>query len=384
MKRKSNSQPFHLTIYSDGALPVITQELTSMSTGITYVRFKIGNNNWTSWHDVEALIDSKISSFIPDNGSLTDTYGTTVDIDTVNTVGIWYGASSSSYTFNNLPWINTDSSHPFKMFVFKNGTIYTQVLIDMTTGVIYTRWKSGANGTFNSWHSSDRRYIGATLSRKYYAFGDSTTFGQKAGQASSAGADTYNYPRRVGAYLNMPYDNQGVPGQGIRKDWQTINDTIDNLDMSDADLITVAWAYNDTNSTINMGTYTDTDTTTAIGYYYTIMNKLQTKCPNATIILITGFGGTTTASMFESNYTFLDGTHKIADYYNELEKMANSHGWCCINQAKGCWVNDTNRATLIGNYGSGGSDHIHPTHEGYRHYSNFLCGKISAIYANYV
>ena len=59
----------------------------------------------------------------------------------------------------------------------------------------------------------------------------------------------------------------------------------------------------------------------------------------------------------------------------ELEKMANIHGWPCVNQAKGCCFNEFNAPYVFG-------DQAHPTDEGYALYGNSLANRIAAFYAN--
>ena len=212
-------------------------------------------------------------------------------------------------------------------------------------------------------------------SAKYFAFGDSTTYGQIT---TVGGQSPYNYPACVGRMLNMTVFNKGIGGQGLLKDWDTIQqDYITDLDMIGAKLITVGWAYNDSSEYANLdfGTYTDINETTVIGKYFTIMKQFQQKCPDAQIVLITGYGSTSVGNQFTAKYTFQDGQHTVKEFYDELEKMCHLHGWCCINQSKGTWVNEFNWTEMIG-------DNIHPKREKYLKYGNYIAGRISAIYSN--
>ena len=220
----------------------------------------------------------------------------------------------------------------------------------------------------------------------YYAFGDSTTRGQ-IGKNWQSGVEYSDkgYPNCISKLLDLNLVNKAVGGQGLLKDWDTINTSIDDLSMSDAKLITIGWAYNDSYGSYIMGTYTDTTTDTVIGRYYTIMKKLQTKCPTAQLVLITGFGfaggsyenhiKATFNSQFTYQYSFSDGKHTVKELYDELEKMANLHGWPCINQSKGCCFNEFNASTLIG-------DNIHPTDEGYGVYGNSIANRVISYYVN--
>ena len=318
--------------------------------------FDYTTKTWTEWEDVGIS-----KNVIIHNGP----QGTTVDFDKYVENGIFY-----------FPRPNTNIHAPIDntagiMTVLYNNSVITQTFVDIFTSVVYTRYR--LDGEWTKWYNSGNRKSGA----KYYAFGDSTTYGQIA---NVGGQSPYNYPECVGRLLNMEVSNKGVGGQGLLKDWDTIQtDYIEALDMSDAELITVGWAYNDNSeyASINMGSYTDTTEETVIGKYFTIMKQFQKKCPNAMVILITGYGLTLVGSQFTGSYTFLDGQHTVKEFYDELEKMCHLHGWPCINQAKGTWVNEYNWTTMIG-------DNIHPTKEAYRNYANFIVGKISSIFSNVI
>lgn len=256
----------------------------------------------------------------------------------------------------------------------------------------------------------------------YYSFGDSTTKGRIGTWGGAVSNSTKVYPNAVAAMLHMTLKNQAVAGQGLIGDWgrakadKGIIEMIADLDMGDASLITVGWAYNDNyaygvyNNPADMGSYTDATTvdvtdkeavkalisynsngnpksygTTVIGYYYTIMKLLQTKCPNAQIVLVTGYGypggdsaqqiNATLTEQFSHTYTFKDGVHTVKELYDELEKMANLHGWCCVNQSNGCAFNEFNASVMFG-------DFIHPNENGYAAYSNNLAPRIAAFYGN--
>lgn len=318
--------------------------------------FDYTTKTWTDWEDVGIS-----KNVIINNGP----QGSNVDFDEYVENGIFYFPRPN--TNIHAPIDNTAGT----MIVLYNNSVITQTFVDIFTSVVYTRYR--LDGEWTKWYNSGNRKSGA----KYYAFGDSTTYGQIA---NVGGQSPYNYPACVGRLLNMEVSNKGVGGQGLLKDWDTIQtDYIEALDMSDAELITVGWAYNDNSeyASINMGSYTDTTEETVIGKYFTIMKQFQKKCPNAMVILITGYGLTLVGSQFTGSYTFLDGQHTVKEFYDELEKMCHLHGWPCINQAKGTWVNEYNWTTMIG-------DNIHPTKEAYRNYANFIVGKISSIFSNVI
>lgn len=239
-----------------------------------------------------------------------------------------------------------------------------------------------SSGAYQAW----KNLSGRSNDCKIVAYGDSTTYGEYPGGGSTRNGN--RWIRNLADYLEATHVNYGARGQGLVKDWGTIISSIESEDLSDANLIIAAWAYNDANEYVtqglSMGSATDTDPdTSVVGKYYDVLKRLQNKNPNATVILMTGYGYSTNGSgQFTRNLTFADGSHTIKEFYDTLESMCHLRGFSCINQAKGCWVNDLTWSSLVGNTSSGGTDNIHPTSNGYKKYSDYVVAKVSAIYAN--
>lgn len=251
----------------------------------------------------------------------------------------------------------------------------------------------------NTW--SDWAYVRLTKRNhgaKYYAFGDSITWGYSS-DASHA-QSPWNYPFIVGDLIGVDVHNAAVPGQGLIKNWTsaqdvsaiipTINDMISNGDFDNTVLITVGWAYNDASlySTLDFGNPSDpvpestTGITTVLGYYCKILDVLQKAAPSAAVMLVTGYGSPTAvndratcAQQFTNSIAFRDVTKTYKQFYDALEEMANYHGYYCINQANGTVINKANCTTIIG-------DNIHPTYDNYRIYGNFLASRIAAAFQN--
>lgn len=328
-------------------------------TGGSYVRWVRSSSYWSDWVGSDG-VGLFFKGFITNTSVLADG-----DLNSLVEMGLYYLPSPN--TILNVP---NGVVNPYYIWVFISGSVVTQFMENMNTGVHYVRYKVG-DKDWTTWKSSDKH----DNSAKYFAFGDSTTYGQIA---TVGGQSPYNYPACVGRMLNMVVTNKAIGGQGLLKDWDTIQqDYITDLDMTGAKLITVGWAYNDSSqyTTLNFGTYTDVDETTVIGKYFTIMKQFQQKCPDAQVILITGYGSTSVGNQFTAKYTFQDGQHTVKEFYDELEKMCNLHGWCCVNQSKGTWVNEFNWADMIG-------DNIHPKKETYLRYGNYMAGRISSFYGN--
>lgn len=362
--------PFLLEVIVEGG--VIIQKLTGFSYNQKAIRYLV-NNVWGEWASTQSFITVSESSAESRYNNLAE------------------NLPANGFFYINTTWFTDMESLGNKvgyLFTFASkltdSQFELQVFYPATQGNVSCRTRM--SGSWTNWRSvaqSEGDYHDANA--KYFAFGDSTTYGQIGG---GGGQSPFNYPACVGQILNMVVDNRGVTNQGLIKDWDTIHTNfINNLDMTGAKLITVGWAYNDgaEYSSINFGAYDDTGDTTFIGKYFTIMKEFQQKCPDAKIVLVTGYGysnGTinpvtkpTLVDQFTHKYTFADGQKSVKEVYDELEKMCYAHGWSCVNQAKGTVFNQWNASLLIG-------DQIHPTSAGYLRYGNHLGARIASLYAN--
>lgn len=285
------------------------------------------------------------------------------DFNAIVEDGIYY-----AYTPNTH--VNSPDGGAGLLTVTTQSSVVTQEWVNILDGRRSVRYS--ISGTWQSWKAGD----GKDHSAVYYAFGDSTTYGQVAVTGEQS---PYNYPACVGRELGLVVKNMGVGGQGLIKDWDFIHtEYLEGLDMSDAALVSVGWGYNtgeDITKTLNFGSYTDTAPDTFIGKYYTILKEFQEKCPKAQVVLITGYGMLNEHHQFRAGYTFCDGMKSMREIYNTLEEMCTYNGWCCINQAKGTWVTKINWSEYIG-------DGVHPTTEGYFRYGGFIAAKMKAIYSN--
>lgn len=334
---------------------------------ITTRRCTLNTDVWTEWYKI---VDYDNYQYIIRSKSLATDFTSSANWDNVKTLGTYYVATPNSY-------INAPEYTAGILYVIVSGSIVIQHFITVS-GNHYVRH---FNSTWKSW-----KVINSPHNRnaKYYAFGDSVVKGSIGGNTSETSNN--NYPASIGKLLGIQVINKAVGGQGLITDWNYIHDNyIDDevLDMSDANLITVGWAYNDSSSypNMNFGSYTDTSDDTFIGKYYTIMKEFQQKCPTAQVILITGYGSpsavdghATLSNQFTHQYTFADRNISTGDMYDELEKMANLNGWPCVNQHKGCAFNKF-KTDLIG-------DNIHPTDEGYIAYSNVIAARVAQLYCN--
>ena len=348
-----------ITFRFDDSTTIKMQYLLSFTEGI-WTRYYI--SSWTAWTKVDT--PNALENF----GKLSNN----TDLDTLHSNAIY--ALGSERTYANCPIRESGW-----LFILKfQEDVTTQIAISLSGQEIYIRYY-----LIDHWVSwfSQTRY---DPSAHYYAFGDSIVWGQTDGGVQSI----YNYPAQVGVALQMITHNYATPGQGLLKDWNGIHTNfIENLDMTNAKLVTLGWAYNDVQlySTTPFGNVNSTDSTSFIGKYYTIMKEFQQKCPTAKIVLITGYGHPngivnpvtkpTLEDQFTHVYTFSDTSKTVGEIYNTLKEMCNSHGWSCINQREGTTLNQFNASTLF-------TDQIHLTDDGYYVYGQYISAQMRSMYAN--
>ena len=332
---------------------VITQDWVNIACGTRSVRY-CQDGEWRDWmnHLPDTIMQNRKSM------------AADADFNDIVEDGIYYAYYPNTH-------VNSPDGGAGLLTVTTQGSVITQDWVNIADGTRSVRYRH--NGTWYAWNAGNLRDSKAV----YYAFGDSTTYGE----LDVGGQSAYNYPACVGKALEMVVKNKGVPGQSLIVDWDKIHvDFIDGLDMSDAALISVGWAYNTPESEtmkMHFGAATDTTPDTFVGKYYTIMREFQEKCPQAQVVLITGFGAAGNYAQFTSGFTFKEGVKSIQTMYNTLEEMCHLNGWNCINQAKGTWINKLNKSTYIGE-----GDGTHPNDAGYIRYGGFIAAKMKAIYSN--
>ena len=348
-----------ITFRFDNSTTIKMQYILSFTEGI-WTRYYI--SSWTAWSKIDT--PNAIENF--------ERLANDTDLNSITTDSIY--SLGSERTYYNSPI--TESGWLFTL-VFQSN-VFTQIAMSLNGQEIYIRYYLIDHWV--NWFSQSRH----NAQNHYYAFGDSIVWGQTTDGAQSP----YNYPAQVGLALQMRTHNYAERGQGLLKDWTAIHTNyINGLDMSNAKLITIGWAYNDQQlySSIPFGNANSTDSTTLIGHYYTIMKEFQQKCPLAKIVLITGYGypnGTinpvtkpTLTDQFTHEYTFSDGNKSVATMYDTLEEMCNKNGWSCINQHKGTTLNQFNANTVF-------LDQIHLVNDGYYLYGQYISGQMTSMYGN--
>jgi len=375
-----------------GDTDFLVQMCISYTTGRILIRNKY-SSTWSEW-GVPVAFDNVMVV----KGSLASSN----DVDDITGNAI-YGVQASSNYPANYPMKNSPG-------VLLSSKIYGISGYGVQFGIPYNfdvnsdpyRYQNGlyARRLYNSewmdwafYKLTPRNHAG-----KYFAFGDSTTWGYSSD--NNHAQSPWNYPAIVGDLIGCEVHNVADPGQGLIKNWNTatssdaaiiptIESMVENGDFDDTVLITVGWAYNDGSyySSLNFGSPTDpipasnTGITTFLGYYARILAVLQEAAPGAMVMLVTGYGtpwdneGHKGDILFSYEYTFADGQKSTKEMYDALEQMANYYGFYCVNQAKGGVINRISANYIIG-------DNIHPSYDTYRIYGNFVASRIASAFQN--
>ena len=366
------------------------------SSGEIYVR-RHNANGWSSWIK-SSCIQSEKDEFLTNKGTLSSS-GDADDISANAFYSVPTNANPDNYPLGDAAGLilNTklyNSSDYKQQIAFPYFVNSNTIAARHNYGIFAREYYSSSWRNWKYFKLTARNYSG-----KYYAFGDSTTWGYSSDYDHAQ--SPWNYPAIVGDLIGVDVHNLADPAQGLIKDWNvgttgnfaiipTINQMIEDGDFDDTVLITVGWAYNDGSyyGSLNFGAPTDPvpesteGITTYLGYYSKILDILQKAAPKATVILVTGYGSpdavegrATCRRQFTNQITFLDGKKTYKEIYDAMEEMANLNGYCCVNQAKGCVINKANASTIIG-------DNIHPTYVNYRIYGNNLSSRIVSYFQN--
>ena len=338
-----NSQLYHILYLENGALYARWVHKTSDTAG--------------AWHPVYTDISEVIAY----------RYKDVETSDLLNTIG-YYNINSSWYTDlqsifgNNLVCT---------MIVFGHSTNKKIQLLCTEDGCMYLRGVT-SGGTADPWKVIHQNFP-YIKDGKYIAFGDSRCYGLLA---SLGGQSAYRYPKFIADAKSMAYQNEAISGSGLFADdtHDAALTTIQNTDISDATLITIEYGVNDWEHPI--GLYTDTNDTTFCGKLYRVIKYITETNPNATLIVI-GSANTAEgvqASSWGYGYTTPSGWSLGALIDEEAKLCAKYH--VPFISGYDDPFNDFNISSLM-------PDDIHFADQGYLMRSQYLLGKINALYASH-
>lgn len=218
--------------------------------------------------------------------------------------------------------------------------------------------------------------INKTASKIYYAFGDSMTYGSLTDGDGShlIGRSTIRYPEYYAYSHNMRCFNKGIPGEGYlaRASNQRCLETLQNNDITNADLITLAFGLNDhTNDRTRLGTLEANNISTILGQLKLSIEYIYSQNPSCKVIVI---GTTTRLGEYAEpilQYGDTDSDFNTQGLNIALETFCKKYGIAFIsNDMNG--INEFNTSLRC--------DKTHYTEEGYRVWSIYLSAQINALY----
>lgn len=223
-----------LVVYHSGAY---IMQIFTRNIGQSAVRTYSGG----SWSDWNALAAGN-NGILP-NGS---------DLNDYIQDGYWFLNGSLSANYAHMP-VDIPSGSAAWLIIRRYNTIVTQMVIKYSDGLTALRSSNDTGSTWRDWRTIAGKEAdsGGLADKKYYAFGDSITWGSvwANGSISQANYDD-RIPTRIGHACGVADTvNRGVGNIGYiaQVDGDTIQDIIEATDITDAALITLAGGRNDQN-----------------------------------------------------------------------------------------------------------------------------------------
>lgn len=222
--------------------------------------------------------------------------------------------------------------------------------------------------TYNGkWKSYEQTYINCVgkengLTKKYFAFGDSVCRGNHPDTSKS----DYAWVETFGKIMGMETHNMAIGGQGYMTtvyQEKAIN-TIKATDISNANLITLSFAINDASDTsCPVGTLEDTTEDSIIGCAYNCIKYIYDTVPTCQVVVC----GSTPQNGMRSA--------RLAEVNNQLKAMSEHYNIPFIDLSD-CPINGFNGKKG----GALTSDGTHFNDDGYKLLSQFMTGKLSALF----
>lgn len=217
------------------------------------------------------------------------------------------------------------------------------------------------------WKSYEQTYINCVgkengLTKKYFAFGDSVC----RGNHPDASKSDYAWVETFGKIMGMETHNMAIGGQGYMTTVyheKAIN-TIKATDISNANLITLSFAINDASDTsCPVGTLEDTTEDSIIGCAYNCIKYIYDTVPTCQVVVC----GSTPQNGMRSA--------RLAEVNNQLKAMSEHYNIPFIDLSD-CPINGFNGKKG----GALTSDGTHFNDDGYKLLSQFMTGKLSALF----
>ena len=218
-------------------------------------------------------------------------------------------------------------------------------------------------------------------SRKWYAIGDSITYG-----TYSVSGGTYSrnpaiaHPVVCASLLGYNLTNYGVPGMGFVQvstvapgTDSSLTDVLNNHTYDGAELVTVMLGTNDYGHSALLGTIADTSATASVyGRIKLIVETMQTKCPAARLIFLTPIPRATSGSAATQycKHAANSAGYTLDDVKDAIITSCEYYGIEYLNLQDTGPLNYANKATYL-------YDNLHPSIAGHELLGRWLAREIT-------
>lgn len=291
----------------------------------------------------------------------------------------YLGAVDYSSTEGYQRVIVSDGSHPTSYYIIqpKPGTVYVRVNGRYKTNLMLTPFFyppiSVAYGETYTYGNAD----GTPL--KVGMFGDSIIYGTNGNTSQRVSKPITDYVEEITGFdvTNLGEGSMGWVSTAYNP--RIAYDKISETDLTQFDVITLCYGVNDSSAT--MGTYDSTDETTIMGQVNKCIKYIGAQNPGARIILIAPWNGASYGTFPDWRYTVrTSGGFTRAELSDTLKQAAEFYYVGFISQ-KDSPLNGFGIGTVDGQKTGPylGTDHVHPTPEGYKAMGEWLSAKIAEI-----
>lgn len=252
------------------------------------------------------------------------------DLDALIDSGWYFFNGTPGITYYNMPEdIPAGSAAFLEVLTFQN--VILQRMVKYSDGLIAVRASANAGSTWRNWRTVAGKEVdpGGLTDAKYYAFGDSITLSYVWADGSSTQADYDDrIPTRVGAACNIGnVVNKGVGNIGYLNpvSEQVILDVIEETDISDAALITLAGGRNDGTHALGTSSATSGDGTIC-GAIRACLEYIKTQNKKCQIVVVQPTPNSSSDGETVFTTRTATGNWSLDDFETQVKALCGKYG----------------------------------------------------------